>query len=85
MSAFNNSKVNDNHGHPKQEYLDKLSGMDDDSLRKACEEMIWLSAYANNNPHSDYHWQCDACHDECVKRNKREIYSSAHEKVSSNR
>lgn len=41
-------------------------------------EMIWLSAYASNNPRSDYHWQCDACYDECKKRGKEDIYNRAH-------
>ena len=73
----------DNDGNPKLEYLDKLKVMDDKALRSACEEMIWLSAFASNNPRSDYHWQCDACYDECSRRNKSHIYSQAHKYVSS--
>jgi len=73
----------DNYGKPKSEYLDKLVAMDDKELRDACEQMIWLSAYANNNPRSDYHWQCDACYDECHNRNKDYIYERAHKFVSS--
>ena len=74
---------NDNYGKPKSEYLDKLKVMDDKQLRDACEQMIWLSAYANNNPRSDYHWQCDACYDECHNRDKVYIYEQAHKYVSS--
>ncbi len=72
---------NDNYGRPKQAYLDKLAAMDDTKLREACSEMIWLSAYANNNPRSDYHWQCDACYDDCERRHKPEIYDQEHKKL----
>jgi len=74
---------NDNYGKPKIEYLNELKKMDDKQLRDACEEKIWLSAYASNNPRSDYHWQCDACYDECSRRNKVYIYEQAHKYVSS--
>ena len=72
---------NDNYGHPKQEYIDKLQALDDAQLREACDQMIWLSAYANNNPHSDYHWQCDACYDECMRRDKGFIYERAYKSI----
>jgi len=74
-------KGNDNYGHPKQGYLDELANMDNEQLREACNQMIWLSAYANNNPRSDYHWQCDACYDECVRRDKVYIYEQEHTKL----
>lgn len=75
-------KTTDNSGKPKQEYFNKLSLMTDEQLKNECGQMIWLSAYAGNNPRSDYHWKCDACYDECKKRLKEEIYSSAHKEVS---
>ena len=68
----------DNHGHPKSEYLDKLAEMSDEDLYQKCEDMIWFSAYANNNARSDYHWQCDACYDECSHRGRVDIYERAH-------
>lgn len=68
----------DNYGKPKQDYLDRLAGIDDKELERECDKYIWLSAYASNNPHSDFHWMCDACYDETVKRGKVEIYKSAH-------
>ena len=77
-----NYEGNDNYGKPKAEYLAKLSLMSDEQLREACNQMIWLSAYANNNPRSDYHWQCDACYDECDKRGKTNIYGEEHAKLS---
>ena len=73
----------DNYGKPKSDYLDLLKTMDDKELRDACEQMIWLSAYADNNPRSDYHWQCDACYDECSRRGKVSIYEQSHKYVSS--
>lgn len=72
---------NDNYGHPKSAYLRKLSDMDDNKLEDECENMIWLSAYAANNPRSDYHWQVDACYDECHKRDKVSIYEVAYKRV----
>ena len=81
--AVNKYSGNGNHGKPRSEYLDKLGAMDDKQLRDACEEMIWLSAYASNNLRSDYHWQCDACYDECHNRDKAYIYDHAHKHVSS--
>lgn len=56
-----------------------LAAMSDGELRKACNQYIWLSAYASNNPRSAYHWMCDATYDECKKRGKvDEIYSTEH-------
>lgn len=63
------------------EYEVKLEGLTDAELRAECEHYIWLSAYAANNPRSDYHWQCDATYDECVRRDKRDIYAAAHKAV----
>ena len=72
----------DNNGRPRTDYRDKLSAMDDAALAAECEQKIWLSAYANNNPRSDYHWHADACHDECSERGKPEIYSEAWERAA---
>ena len=69
----------DNYGKPKMGFVNKLLAMNDEDLQKQCEDFIWLSAYANNNPRSDYHWQCDACYDECQKRGKLEIYQRAYD------
>ena len=52
---------NDNYSKPRQNYADRISAMTDEELLKETESTIWLSAYANNNPRSDYHWQADAC------------------------
>ena len=69
---------NDNYGKPKSDYLAKLAEMEDSALLEETENKIWLSAYAANNPRSDYHWHCDACYDECEILEKLDIYDWAH-------
>lgn len=72
----------DNHGKPKADYIKKLEGCTDKELADECDKYIWLSAYASNNPYSDYHWMCDACYDEGQRRGKPEIYSLSHKRQS---
>ena len=72
----------DNRGRPRADYIAKLQACSDSELSKECDQYIWLSAYAANNPRSDYHWQCDATYDECARRGKPEIYSDAHKALS---
>lgn len=62
-------------------YRVKLQTMTDNELAKACDEFIWLSAYAANNPTSAYHWMCDFTYDECKKRDRVDIYSKAHDRL----
>ena len=69
----------DNYGRPKQEYIDRLTEMTDEELHTETRRMIWLSAYANNNPRSDYHWMCDATSDEWARRGKPEGYKRAYD------
>ena len=69
----------DNYGNPKQDYVTRLSSMSDEALFEEAKDKIWLSAYANNNPRSDYHWHADACRDECKSRNKPDIYQRAYD------
>jgi hypothetical protein len=71
----------DNYGKPRSEYVTSIEKMDDDALFKETKSKIWLSAYASNNPRSDYHWHVDAIYDEWVSRGKLERYSEAYEKV----
>lgn len=63
-----NRELLDNYGKPRGEYISRLELMDDTAIRKETEQMIWLSAYAANNGRSDYHWQCEACYDELMRR-----------------
>ncbi|HSN69052.1 MAG TPA: hypothetical protein VLV48_07390 [Thermoanaerobaculia bacterium] len=69
-------------GYTKEEWATKLEAMSDDDLRRACNQYIWLSAYAHNNSRSAYHWMCDATYDECHRRDKDAIYSEEHEKLT---
>lgn len=68
----------DNCGRPKSDYITNLQAMTDESLFTETADKIWLSAYANNNPRSDYHWKCDECYNECQRREKPEIYKQAY-------
>lgn len=72
----------DNYGKPRQEFADRLASADDEGFVKIAEDRIWLSAYANNNPRSDYHWQADACYDEAERRGQPELYKKAWEQAS---
>jgi hypothetical protein len=67
----------DNYGVPRQHFADTLAAADEAQYLQLAEEYIWLSAYANNNPRSDYHWKCDACYDEAVRRGQPELYKRA--------
>lgn len=69
---------NDNYGRPKSAYLNYLKMLKDDDLFKLIENVVWLSAFANNNPRSDYHWQADACYDEASRRGKPDLYKQAY-------
>lgn len=66
-----------NDGKPRQAFADKLFAATDDELFTITEQYIWLSAYAANNPRSDFHWMCDATYDECVRRDRESIYERA--------
>lgn len=72
----------DNSGKVRTEHLKKLVQMTDEQLMQECKDKIWLSAFASNNPRSDYHWHCDACYDECQRRGKGDIYNAAHKYAS---
>lgn len=68
----------DNYGKPKQDFLAKLVALSDAAFVEEAEHRIWLSAYAGNNPRSDFHWQSDACYDEAERRQKPELYVQAY-------
>ncbi len=71
----------DNRGNPRQVYADRIAAMDDAAFVREAEQKVWLSAYATNNPRSDYHWQVDACSDEAARRNKPQLFAQAHEQA----
>jgi hypothetical protein len=67
----------DNYGKPRQGFADKLAAASDKEYLDIAEQYIWLSAYANNNPRSDYHWMCDAAYEEAKRRGQPELYDRA--------
>lgn len=69
----------DNQGKPRKDYLLRIAAMSEAELLKESKDKIWLSAYASNNPRSDYHWQADACYAECQNRKRPDIYREAYE------
>ena len=74
-----------NHQRPRPDYVAKLEAMTDTELEAAADQMIWLSAYANNNSRSDYHWQCYCCYDELMRRTHTdEAYGRIHKKLMKN-
>lgn len=72
----------DNYGKPRRLFLDEIAGLDDAAFVEKATSCIWLSAYASNNPRSDYHWQADACYTEAVRREKPDLYRLAWERAS---
>jgi hypothetical protein len=71
---------NDNYGNPKQDYVDKIAKMTNRELYEETRSKIWLSAYANSNPKSDYHWHINALYDEWVDNRKNpEGYEKAYQ------
>lgn len=80
---YNKYSGNDNGGKPKSDYLDRLKTKTIEELEKETKDKIWLSAYAKNNPRSDYHWHVDACYDEIVSRTgNSELYGKCHDYVA---
>lgn len=71
----------DNYGKPKSAYLEKIAALSDMDLVKEIDNKVWLSAFANNNPRSDYHWQTDACYDEAQRRSKPELYKQGYNRA----
>ena len=72
----------DNYGAPRQHFADTLAASDEAQFLQLAEEYIWLSAYASNNPRSDYHWKCDACYDEAKRRGNPDLYRKAWERAA---
>jgi len=81
MSDRLNISGKDNYGKPRQVFADDIAGLDDDAFIARAADRIWLSAFANNNPRSDYHWQADACYDEAQRRGNPDLYKKAHNKA----
>lgn len=51
--------------------------MSDDEYKKECEQQIWLSSFASNNPRAPAHKEVDRAYDEAVRRGKKWLYQRA--------
>lgn len=71
----------DNYGRPKSAYFERILQMGKGELFKEAKDKIWLSAYANNNPRSDFHWQIDAIYDVYHARGDTDSYKQAYRQV----
>lgn len=71
----------DNAAIKQDKFCADLETLDDVVLKERTKQLIWLSAYAYNNPRSKYHWQVDACHDEAARRRRPEIYVEAYDET----
>lgn len=71
----------DNYGHPKKAYFERILAMDAQALFKETKDKIWLSAFSNNNPRSDYHWHVDAIHTVYSMRGQEDRYTDAWEQA----
>lgn len=72
----------DNAPTRKTAYAEKLMAMNDRELFQETKDKVWLSAYASNNPHSCFHWQCDYTYKEWVRRHGNgDQYDKAHKAV----
>jgi hypothetical protein len=64
-------------GGLRQAYADRLAAMDRDALFGECRDKVWLSAFAESVPASDFHWQAEACRAEAESRGELEVYHRA--------
>lgn len=70
-----------NYDVPTQQYADKIAALSDEGFVKDCQEYIWLSAYAANNPTSDYHWMATACYYEAQRRGNPDLYQRGYDRA----
>jgi hypothetical protein len=70
-----------NHDVPAQQFADKIAVMGDEAFVSEAGQYIWLSAYAGNNPTSDYHWMASACYYEAQRRGDPDLYQQAYDRA----
>ena len=75
----------DNYGQPRAAYVAKVAAFSAAELFAETKQKIWLAAYAQNNPRSDYHWHVDACYAEFLRRDDRAGYAAAFAEVQAER
>lgn len=61
----------------REKFIEEIKGMHDDKLQDRTEMLIWLSAFAANNPRAPAHWQVDLCYDEWKERDSLWRYQAA--------
>lgn len=64
-----------------QQWADEIAAPDDEGFVEKAAEAIYWSAWANNNPTSDYHWQASACYYEAMRRGDLDLYQRAYDEA----
>jgi hypothetical protein len=59
------------------EFQERIKSWTDKHLYEETRRCIWLSAYAKNNPNSNYHRMCTECYRECSARGLEVFYDIA--------
>lgn len=72
---------NDNNKKPKLDTLIRIASKTDEALFEETKRDIWLSAYADNNRGSDFHWYELACKREWEFRGTPDQFELAKEKA----
>jgi hypothetical protein len=70
-----------NYGTPCQDWADRLAPMTDEEFTNEAAEAVYWSAWADNNPTSDYHWQASACYYEAQRRGDPGLYQRAYDQA----
>lgn len=80
-AAKSGEGVNTPKGKPREAFNAEIKEMDDDALERRTSDLVWLSAFASNNPNAPAHWQVDDCYDEFHDRNLQWRYQRAWNKA----
>ena len=72
-----------NYDRPAQEWADELAPLTDEEFVEKAADAIYWSAWANNNPTSDYHYQASACYYEAARRHDGDtaLYQRAYDEA----
>jgi hypothetical protein len=70
-----------NYNRPAQEWADKMAALSDEEFTGEAAEAIYWSAWADNNPTSDYHYQASVCYYEAQRRENPDLYQQAYDRA----
>lgn len=70
-----------NYGRPAQEWADKIAALGDEEFTEEAAEAVYWSAWASNNPTSDYHYEASACYYEAQRRGNPDLYQQAYNRA----